>query len=59
MNLFIAWFLMQSLKKKWLKKMVLKLFTIFIVVEHEHLPSCPHPNLGLLPGVIANVIQML
>ena len=42
-------------KKKWLGKMVLKLFTTFLVVEGQFPPSWLHPNIGLLSGVIVPV----
>ena len=35
--------------------MVLKLFTILIVVEHQLLPSWLHPNIRLSPGVFVPV----
>ena len=42
-------------KRKSLRKMVLKMFTTFIVVERQHPPSWLHSHMGLLPGVIGPV----
>ena len=38
-----------------LRKMLLKIFTTFIVVECQHPPSWLHSHMGFLPGVIGPV----
>ena len=50
---FITWFSIIFLKRgKQHGKIVLKLFTIFIVVERQFPPFCLHPNMELFPGII-------
>ena len=47
----ITWLLI----KKKLRKMVLRLFTTFMVFERQFTPSWLRPNMVLLPGVIVPV----
>ena len=42
-------------KRNSLRKMILKMFTTFIVVECQHPPSWLHSHMRLLPGVIGPV----
>ena len=50
----MLWFMNLKLgeKRKYLMKMLLKLFTTFTVFERQCPPSWLNPNIGLLPEVI-------